>query len=174
MLERIMRILRLDAKVFREIEEDPNATVQAGIIVVVVSLLSAIGSGIAARTFFGSFFWELFVGVAFAWVLWAVVTYFVGTSLFQGKSSIEGMLRVLGYARIPGVLGFFSFIPCVGWIAALAGAVLSLIAGVLAISEAMDFDMGKAIITVLIGWAVYLLLSILLAPVIGVSALIFR
>ncbi len=174
MLERIMRIIRLDAKVFREIEDDPNATAQAGIIVVVVSLLSAIGSGIGAGSFFGSFIWELFVGIVFAWVLWAVISYFVGTTLFQGKSSIAGMLRVLGYARAPAVLGFFGFIPCVGWIAVLIGAVLSLIAAVMAISEAMDFDMGKAIITVLIGWAVYLILAILLAPLMGVGYLMFH
>ncbi len=175
MLQRILRIIQLDTKVFREIAADANATVEAAIVVVVVSVLSAIGSGIASRSsFFGSFLWELIAGVLLGWVLWAVISYFVGTTLFNGKSTIEEMLRVLGYARAPALLGFFSFIPCVGWIAALAGAVLSLIAGVIAIREAMEFDTGKAIITVLIGWVVYLILAALLAPILGVGYMMVR
>ncbi len=173
MLQRILRIIQLDAKVFREIEGDANATGEAVIIVVVASLLSAIGAGIAGRSF-GSFFWDLLMGVLLGWVLWAIISYFVGTSLFDGKSSVEGMLRVLGYARAPALLGFFRFIPCVGWIFVLLGWLLSLIAGVLAIREAMEFDTGKAIITVLIGWAVALLLAILLSPLIGIGYLAFR
>ena len=173
MLGRIMRIIQLDKGVFREIEEDAGATVEAAIVVAVASLASAIGAGITGGSFFRSFIWDLLVGVFLGWILWAIISYFIGTSLFDGKSSIEGMLRVLGYARAPVLLSFFRFIPCVGPILALVGWLLSLVAGVMAIGEAMDFDTGKAIITVLIGWAVYLLLLILLSPVIGVGYFVF-
>ena len=74
--------------------------------------------------------------------------------LFKGKTDIPEMMRVLGYANAPNLLGVFGIIPCLGWIAALVGAVLSLIAGVIAVREAMEFDTIKAIITVAIAWIV--------------------
>ncbi len=47
-----------------------------------------------------------------------------------------------------------------------------LIAGVLAIREAMDFDTGNAIITVLIGWVIVVVVSIIFGMVFGVGAAI--
>ncbi len=46
MIARIMRVFKLDSSVFREIAEDKAAMTQAAIIVVVVSLLSALGIAI--------------------------------------------------------------------------------------------------------------------------------
>lgn len=173
MVERIMRVLRLDAPVFSEIAKDPAATGQAGIIVVAVSLLSGIGSGIRGH-FFSSLVWELIAGVVLGWVLWAVITYFVGTSLFGGKTTVEEMLRVLGYASAPRLLGFFGFIPCVGGLASLVGGILALVAGFIAVREAMQFDTGKAVITVVIGWLVALVLTAILAPIFGIGYVLFR
>lgn len=169
MVERIMRVLRLDKTVFAEIAKDANATTQAGIIVVVVSLLTGIGAGFQGK-FFGNLVWQLIAGVVLGWLLWAVVTYFIGTSLFQGKTTVEELLRVLGYASAPRLLGFFSFIPCVGPIVALVGSILSLVAGFIAVRESMQFDTGKAVITVIIGWLVYFILMMILAPIFGLGA----
>ena len=51
MIERIVRAIRLDWTVFREIAEDPNAMKQAAIIVAIVTFLSAVGSGLAKMSF---------------------------------------------------------------------------------------------------------------------------
>jgi hypothetical protein len=127
-INRIFRVFRLDATVFKEIAEDQGAMTQAAIIVVVVFLISALGSAIGAAiagtgnaivTFFSTFI----LGILVSWILWAVLTYFIGTMLFKGRSSIPEMMRVLGYANAPNLLGIFAIIPCVGWIAALVGGV---------------------------------------------------
>lgn len=173
MLDRLMRIIRLDTQVFREIAVDANATAQAAIIVGVVSVLSGIGSGIAGDNFFGGLIWGVVEGFVF-WVLWSVITFFVGASLFQGKSTIEEMLRVIGYASAPRLLEFFGFIPCVGWVISLAGSVLALIAAIIAVREAMEFDTGKAILTALVGWVVYIVLRVIFAPLFGVGWLLTR
>jgi hypothetical protein len=181
MINRIMRAIRLDWTVFREIAVDPKALTEAAIIVVVVSLLSAIGSFIAALIAdrgagmaFGSLFFELLIsGILIGWLGWAVLTYFVGTRFFQGKTDIPEMLRVLGYASAPKLLGFLSFIPCVGWLFALAGFILSLIAGVLAVREAMEFDTGKAILTVVISWIVVFAISLVIGAVFGLGSMVF-
>ena len=157
MIERIVRAIRLDWTVFGEIAKDRDALKEAAIIVAIVTFLSAVGTGIAAACF-GAFLGVWIAGIAVGWIGWAIVTYFVGTVLFKGETDIPEMLRVLGYASAPILLGLLSFIPCVGWLFPLIGGLLALVAGVIAIREAMDFDTSNAIVTVIIGWVLMMVI----------------
>ena len=175
MINRIFRVFRLDATVFKEIAEDKGAMSQAAIVVVVVFFLSALGGAIGTAIAGGSgailsFFVTFLSGILISWLLWSVLTYFVGTLLFKGKTDIPEMMRVLGFSCAPNILGIFSAIPCVGWIAALAGGILALIAGVIAVREAMEFDTGKAVITVLIAWVISFVLALVIGLVLGAGA----
>jgi hypothetical protein len=78
---------------------------------------------------------------------------------------------VLGYASGPRVLGVLSFIPCVGPLIGLVGAIWALVAGVIAVREALDFDTTKAILTVIIGWVAILVISAIVGTVLGVGAI---
>jgi hypothetical protein len=171
-VDRIMRAIRLDWTVFREIAEDQDAMTQAAIIVVVVTFLSAIGSGLASQSFFGAFITNWITSILIGWIGWAILTYFVGVYLFQGRTDIPEMMRVLGYAMAPNLLGFFQFIPCVGWLIALIGGILAFIAGFIAIREAMEFDTGKAIITVLISWVISFAITFAVGLLFGGAALV--
>jgi hypothetical protein len=170
MVDRIFRAIRLDWTVFREIAEDENAMSQAALIVVVVTFISAIGTAIGVQIGGGtfgravlSFFGDWIInGILIGWIGWAIITYFVGTAMFQGKTDIPEMMRVLGYASAPKLLGLLGFIPCIGWIFPLAGWLLSLIAGVIAVREAMEFETSQAIVTVVIGVIVAVVISIIL------------
>ena len=161
MIERIVRAIRLDWTVFSEIAKDRDALKEAAIIVAVVTFLSAIGTGITARSF-GVFLGAWIVGIAVGWIGWAIVTYFVGTTMFKGQTDIPEMLRVLGYASAPNLLGLLSFVPCVGRLFPLVGGLLALVAGVIAIREAMDFDTSNAIVTVIIGWIIVMVFQAVL------------
>ncbi len=154
MVDRILRAIRLDSSVYREIAKDPNAMTEAAIIVVIVAVLSAFGSAIGSGSFFLTLFVTLLSAIFIGWILWAILTYFVGTALFKGKTDISEMMRVLGYANAPNLLSVFGFIPCVGWIIAILGGILAFIAGFLAVREAMEFDTGSAIVTVVISWVI--------------------
>lgn len=179
MIDRIIRAIRLDFRVFREVAEDERATTEAAIIVFLVTFLSAIGTGLrvliapedpgfgtAVLAFFNEW---LISGVLIGWIGWAILTYLVGTTLFKGRTNLPEMLRVLGYASAPKLLGLLGFIPCVGWLFTLTGWILALIAGVLAIREAMEFDTGQAIITVVISWVLSLILSLIIGAILGVG-----
>ncbi len=150
MVDRIMRIIKLDFSVFREIESDPQATTEAAIIVAVTSLLSALASMVASDYPVATFVQSIVNGFV-GWIIWSAVTYFVGKSMFSGGGTLAQMLRVLGYANAPRILGVLVVIPCVGWLAGLAGLVLSLVAGVMAIKEALDVELGTSIAVVVVG-----------------------
>ncbi len=169
MIDRIMRVIKLDFPVFKEIESDSKATTEAAIIVVITTLLSAFGSAVGSGRFFSAFISEVFSGIV-GWVAWAVVAYFVAKSLFSGKGTLEGMLRVLGYANAPRLLGILGIIPCVGWIGTLAGGILALIMGFMAIREGMDLDAGQAIIVIVVGAIAWIVVSIVFGLIFGTLA----
>ena len=153
MITRIIRAIRLDWTVFREIAQDRGSMTEAAIIVAIVTFLSALGSGFAARSI-GTFFMTWLAGILVGWIGWSAITYLVGSLIFKGETDIPEMMRVLGYATAPSLLGVLRIVPCVGWLFPFIGWVLTLIAGVLAVREAMDFETGNAIITVVISWLV--------------------
>jgi hypothetical protein len=176
MLERIIRIVKLDFSVFKEIESDPEATTQAAIIVVAASVLSGIGSAIATSTSQGgvgrpimSFISAVISGVV-GWIVWSLVSHFVGKSLFNATGSLENLLRVIGYANAPQLLGVLAFIPCLGWLAALAGAIIALIASIMAIAEGLNLPTGQAVIVAIIGWLGLVAVSTVIGLILGVGA----
>ena len=161
MLDRIMGVLRLDVNTYEEIEHDPDALTEAAIVVAVVALLSGLGLAFAADNFIVGFLTTVlwaFIG----WFIWAAVTYWVGTSLFEGQADLGEMLRVIGYAQAPGILRVLTFIPCLGWIIGIVAWIWSLATAFIAIRQGLDVDNTKALLTVLIGWFVVFLGSLII------------
>jgi hypothetical protein len=166
MFNRIMGVFKLDVNTFEEIEHDESATGQAALVVALVALLAGVGSGLGARIGNGDFLTSFIFTLIWAfvgWFLWSAVSYFVGTSLFGGKATLNEMLRVIGFAQAPQLLGI---IPCLG---GLVGAIWALIAGFIAIRQGLDLDNTKAFLTALIGFGVllvgYLIIGFFLAPI---------
>jgi hypothetical protein len=170
MFDRIIRAIRLDPTLYREVADDDQYTNEAFMIVLTVSLLSAAGSAIGAAMTGGNpiivFFYNFFTTVLLGWLLWAVIAYYVGTAL-EGRSSIVEMMRTLGYANAPGLIGLFAFIPCIGLLFLLAGILLSLAAGVIAIRESMEFDTTKAVVTAVLGFVVFLIARFVINFILG-------
>lgn len=162
MLERIERVIKLDRSVFGEIARNEALTSEAFVIVLVTSFLSALGGGFAGRgPFFRGFFSDLISGIVVGWLLWALITLLIGTKVFNGQADYPEMLRVLGYANAPRLIGVLQIIPVIGWLFTLAGAILSLIAAFLAIREALGLDDSKTAATVVIGWLILLVLLLI-------------
>ena len=173
MMDRAIRAAKVEPALYEEVERDENATTEAMTIVAIVAVASAIGGAIGAviggRNVIGGLLIPL-IGALIGWVLWSYITYFVGTRLMNGTATPGELLRTIGYAQTPGILNILSFIPFVGGLIALVAAIWSLWAGIVAVRQALDFDTGKAVITVIIGWVVVLIINlVILAPL----ALIF-
>ena len=174
-VNRCIRAARLDASVFNEVEHDPRLTSEAITVVAAVAVLSGIGgflSGLFTRGIIGAF-GGLIVGVIMALVgyfIWSFICFFVGTRFMEGQAAdVSEVMRPLGYASAPQALAIFSFIPCLGGLIALVGALWSLVAGIIAVREALDFDTGKAVVTVVVGWVVVFFLSLLVGAIFGVG-----
>ena len=175
MFNRVTRAAMLDVNLYEEVEADTSLNQEALIVVILVSVLSGIG-GFLQGVFngdIGAALLALVVGVVLgvaSYYIWAYVTYFVGTNLFGGTADAGELLRVLGYASGPRVLGVLGFIPCVGGLAGIVGAIWALVAGVIAVREALDFDTTKAVLTVIIGWVIVFAISLVVGLVFGVGA----
>lgn len=176
MINRIIRAAMLDVDFYNEVEADTSLNNEALLVVILVSIAGAIGAflsslldgGIGAA--FLAFIVSIFLGVA-NYYIWAYLTYFIGTNFFEGQANPGELLRVLGYASGPRVLGFLSFIPCLGWLISLAGSIWALIAGFIGVREALDLDTGKTLVTVIIGWAVIFIISLIIGTILGIGAL---
>ena len=158
--ERIIGVFKLDVPTFESIEHDEGATGQAAMIVLAVAVLGGIGSALGSSYYGGGGFFTSFFGTvisAFAgWVAWSFLTYFIGTRFFGGEATMGEMLRVIGFAYAPQMLGI---IPCLG---SLVGAIWSLIAAFIAIRQGLDLSNGKTFLTIIVGFLVYVAISILI------------
>lgn len=178
LIDRMIRAAKLDVNLYEEVEADTSATTQAFQVVIIVAICSGIGSALATmfvRAGTGNPALGLVTGLVTAivgWLLWSFLAYFIGTRLFSGVATWGELLRTIGFAQAPGVLLVFSFIPCLGGIVVLAVAVWMLVAGVVAVRQALDVTTGIAIVTVVIGWVAYLVLGLVLALAMGGAAML--
>ncbi len=160
----MIRAVRLEPSLYEEVEADDTATTQALLVIVLVSVATGIGAGIAGLG--GShgalgFLWGLIIGILtsiFGWLLMSFLVYIIGTTILKGPqtSSTWGeCLRTIGFANSPGVLRFFSFIPFLGGLIAFVVFVWILIASIIAIRQALDTTTLRAIVVGIIGWIIY-------------------
>lgn len=156
MVQRILGVLRLDVSTFEQIEHDTTATGQAAGVVAVAAVCQAIGRSISASVYgggVGAGFLVTLVAAFIGWVVWSALTYWIGTSLFDGKADLGEMLRVIGFAQAPLVL---AIIPCFG---RLVGGLWALVAGFIAIRQGLDLDNTKTLVTIVIGFLAYVVIG---------------
>lgn len=180
LINRMIRAARLDVNLYEEVEADTTANRQALLAVVLVSLVGGVGSGIAVLATGNGlwFIWGLFVGLVSSivgWLAWSFLTYILGTKVFktpQTSATWGELLRTIGFSNSPGVFRFFSFVPYVGGVIAFAASVWSLVAGVIAVRQALDFSTGRAIATCIVGWIIYMvIIFVLTILLLGAGAL---
>lgn len=161
MTQRMMGAAKLESAVYEDVEADTSATSQAAIVVGIVGIASAIGAaggGIGAAV--GSL-----IAAFLGWLAWAGITYLIGDKVFGGTATWGELLRTLGFAQSPGVLYILGFVPVLGTLLRFVVGIWILVAGVIAIRQALDFSTGKAIATALLGWLVMVFLMMGVAAV---------
>ena len=168
--ERMIRAAKLDVNLYEEVEADKSTMSQAIVVVVISNLAVGIGR-------FGDI--DLFGIVIFTvlslvgWFIWAYITYIVGTKLLpqpQTKADHGELLRTIGFSASPGVLRVMYFIPVIGPFITFVANIWMLVAMVIAVRQALDYDSTfRAVGVCVIGWIIQVIFIIIIASIFGIS-----
>jgi hypothetical protein len=172
--DRLRGALTLDARTYREVEQDTNANGQAALTIVLAALAAGIGS-LLSRDLIQNALGTVLSSVL-QWVVFSLVAYYVGASLFSsGQTSVTPgqVLRTIGFAHAPKLLLVLGIIPILGWIVSLVVFFWFLAAAITALREAFEFDTGRAIGTGLVALIGILIVDIVLLVVFGIGSALF-
>jgi hypothetical protein len=166
---RMIGAAQADVKTLSEIEADPNAFTQAVIVIVIAGVASLIGN--LFRGGIGAGIIGL-VGSLVGYALFSLLVFLIGTKLMPEpttKADFNETFRTVGFAASPGVLNVLAIIPYLGPLISLLIAIWSLVIGVIAVREVLDYsNTGRAIVVCLIAFVVCLIIySLLLIPILG-------
>ena len=156
-VDRMRDAALLNVATYEEVEHDNGATGQAAVVVIIVAVCSAIGAVWRG----GPSIIIAPVSAILGWLLWSAITYVIGDKLLGGTATWGELLRTIGFAQSPGVLMIFGVIPILGGLVRVVVAIWLLVAGIVAIRQALDFSTGKAIVTALLGWIAMVTLAFL-------------
>ena len=161
-INRIIRACKLDVNLYEEVEADKSATFQAALVVI----LSSLAAGVGALSLGASNFLMAPVLSLISWYIWAYLIYFIGTKLFPEpttKSDHGELLRTIGFSSAPGLIRVFGFTPELMSITFIGGGIWMLIAMVIAVRQALDYQSTwRAIGVGIIGFLVQAIVLIIL------------
>ena len=169
-MNRIIRAAKLDAALYEEVEADKRALGQAMGVVVLSSIAAGLGS------IGGAGLGGILVGTITAligWFIWAYLTYFIGTKFLaepQTKADPGELLRTIGFSSSPGLIRVLGIIPGLRWIVFLVGGIWMLVAMVVAVRQALDYQSTlRALGVCIIGWIIQVAIFVLLFSIFGGS-----
>ncbi|MDY6935381.1 MAG: YIP1 family protein [Spirochaetota bacterium] len=167
---RMIRAAKLDVDLYEEVEADTGATSQAMGVVVLSSIASGIGS-IAIGGLSGIIMGTIVALIG--WYVWAYLTYLIGTKFLpepQTSADLGELLRTIGFSSSPGIIRVLGIIPGLGGLIFIAASIWMLVAMIIAVRQALDYNSTlRAVGVCFIGWVIYSLLSVLLFSIFGTN-----
>ena len=172
---RLMGAAVLDVATYEEVEADRTATVQA----LAVVLASSLAGGIGAVGFVpggtplvaGVFFWSAVSLIA--WAAWALLVFEIGGRLLpepQTRVDVGELLRTIGFSAAPGMLRVFGVVPELTWPVFALTTVWMLVAMVVAVRQALDYESTwRAVGVCLLGLAFALIIAFAFGIFLGPS-----
>lgn len=184
-LDKVMRLARLDTTVFDEVKDDLNETVPAVVIVAIASLIAGIGvwlwllveapSGVDVD--FGNVLVNvLLLGTIFSvvlWAAWVAVTYVVLVQVYKENVDFQTLLRPMGYAAIPLVIAIFMVISGIAIAVGVVAMGLWFVFAIYATQAASNASSDRVVVSTLAGFAVYSIVMAFLASQTGMTTGLF-
>jgi hypothetical protein len=170
---RMIGAMQADVKTFNEIEADPGAFTQAATVIVIAGIAKLIGNVFRAGIIVGIV--GLIASVV-AYALFSLLVFVVGTKLMPEpttKADFNETFRVIGFAAAPGVFNVLAIIPFLGVLISFVIAIWSLVIGVIAVREVLDYsNTGRAIIVCLIAAVIcWIVVFIVMIPLFAAAGL---
>ena len=133
-------LLRSDT--YEDVEHDSSATLQAFLIVLLVSVSSGIGAMLADDTSVVDALVFGVVGGIVSWAVWALTTWIVGSTILKTADTEANwgqLARGTGFAQTPGIFSFLVFLPGIGWVIGLVVFVWRIAAMLIAVRQCLDY-----------------------------------
>ena len=164
-------LLRSDT--YEDVEHDSGATLQAFLIVVLVSISSGIGGMLLDET---SALDALIFGVmggVVSWAVWALTTWIVGSTILKTAATEANwgqLARGTGFAQTPGIFSFLVFLPGIGWLIGLVIFIWKLAAMLIAVRQCLDYtSTWRAFFVVLIAAIPWLIIVAVVGALLGIG-----
>jgi hypothetical protein len=162
---RMLRAAKLEPGLYEEVEHDKSAMGQAlGVV-----LLSSVAAGIGSVG--GGGFVMGILAALIGWFIWAALTYLIGTKLLptpQTKADYGELLRTIGFSSSPGIIRVLGIIPGLSTLVFFIAGVWMLVAMVIAVRQALDYQSTmRAVGVCIIGWIVQMALFALVLFLFG-------
>jgi len=153
--ERIIGAAKLDVEIYEEVESDKSAMNQAMGVVILSSL--AAGLGVIGQVGTVGIFAGALVALI-GWFVWAYLTYVIGTKILpepQTKADLGELLRTIGFSSSPGLIRVLGIIPGLSFLVYSVAGIWMLVAMVVAVRQALDYQSTwRAIGVCIIGWII--------------------
>lgn len=154
-ISRMIRAAKLDVSLYEEVEADETAFAQSMSVVI----LSSVAAGIGRIGQFGIN--GLITGTItelIGWLIWAYLTYIIGTKILpiqETRTSYGELLRTIGFSSSPGVITICAIIPGLDPFVFIVTDMWMLIAMVIAVRQALDYNSTfRAVGVCIIGWVI--------------------
>lgn len=154
-VDRIIRAAKLDVNLYEEVEADKSALGQAMGVVVLSSIAVGLGSIVKAGIS------GILIGTILAfigWLIWSYLTYIIGTKLLpepETKADYGELLRTIGFSSSPGLIRVLGIIPVLGGTVFLVAGIWMLVAMIIAVRQALDYQSTlRAVGVCIIGWII--------------------
>lgn len=164
MLRRIISALRLDPTVYRELRDDPTATVPALLFVLLCILAAGVvglpGGGLTA---FGIVAASAFV----SWTIFVVAAYLFGTKALPGpetEATLGALVRTLGFALAPSLLLVFGVVPALQLVVVPLAFVWTFFATLMALRETLAVGTLRALLVAVLSYGAAALVGSILTP----------
>ena len=155
---RMIGAARLHSGTYEEVESDVTGNAQAIIVVIIASLAASIGIGRTdARSVVG-----MLVVAILTWLIWVLMTLFIGTRLLPGNvthADFGQVLRTTGFSASIGLLRILGIIPEIREAVFAIVTIWMLVTFIVAIRQALDYQStGRAVAVCILGWLIHGLL----------------
>ena len=179
LVNRLVRLARLDTTVFDEVRLDASATVPSVIVAVVATFLAGFGGWLwwVMSSDFDTGSGQVLIksailGSIFAiamWVVWVLLVYVILTQVFRAQADVQQLVRTMGMAAAPLGLTILMFIPGISFGIALAAVALFFSLSTMAAQAATNAPPAKVLVASIAGFAVWAIVLTVLTGDVSIS-----
>ena len=94
----------------------------------------------------------------FGWFLWGLIIYVIGVKFFKYESTLNDLLRYLGFAYSPGIVNILGLVPKLDYLIILISFLWIIFTFIYAITKSLKCTPPMAILIVLIGVIPYVII----------------